>query len=313
MVKARIDGLSHIEISRRFSISYRASLSRLYRARKKLIDRLKGLYSIFGLAGRLGHKWIILGGVAAVKIGTGAKVTIGVIGILIVGFTGFKIVTHQPDQEILSTYLKGENREKQEASGSIRGSSSETKSQEIEHTEKGQEKPSDKEVESFIDYLDNLDGKPGHEESRKATAEIRIENSEVENDDRLVIDPELEEMFVAYKAFVDKLAPITKELAPLDYRGSLISARLGELADEMVAVHRDGRKQQQLQAEIQQLIKEQDEIEAARRPYLALNEQLVDEFDRHLQANYGITHMEFQDLRTGPERETWITWLNSKQ
>jgi RNA polymerase sigma factor (sigma-70 family) len=103
VVKARIDGLSHAEISRRFSISYWASLSRLYRARKKLTDRLKGLYSIFSLAGRLRPKWIISGGVAAVKIGTGAKVTIGVISVLIVGFTGFKIVTHQPDQEVLST------------------------------------------------------------------------------------------------------------------------------------------------------------------------------------------------------------------
>lgn len=312
MVKARIDGLSHIEISRRFSISYRASLSRLYRARKKLIDRLKGLYSIFGLAGRLGHKWIILGGVAAVKIGTGAKVTIGVIGILIVGFTGFKIVTHQPDQEILSTYLKGENREKQEASGSIRGSSSETKSQEIEHTEKGQEKPSDKEVESFIDYLDNLDGKPGHEEPETEKVDMQAGNSETEENGKLAISPELEKLFTEYKEFLDRCKPSTEELGPLTVKVLELGNRASKLV-EISVNSPDGEEREKLREEIRLLNSEISKINAERTRLLKLQDQLVDEFDQHLQTHYGMTYQEFQDLRTGPERETWIAWLNSKQ
>ncbi len=103
VVRARIEGLSHAEISRRFGISYRASLSRLYRARRKLADRLKGLYSIFGLVGKLRPREIISGGIVAMKIGTGAKMTIGVISVLAVGFIGFQVATRQPDQEILST------------------------------------------------------------------------------------------------------------------------------------------------------------------------------------------------------------------
>ena len=101
VVRARIDGLSHAEISRRFGISYRASLSRLYRVRRKLAEHLKGLYSMFGLSKILHIKEIISGGIVAMKIGTGAKVTIGVIGVLVVGFVGFQIATQQPDQEIL--------------------------------------------------------------------------------------------------------------------------------------------------------------------------------------------------------------------
>jgi len=50
VVRAHIDGLSHAEISERFSISVEASMSRLYRARKKLSVSVKDLLSgIFGL------------------------------------------------------------------------------------------------------------------------------------------------------------------------------------------------------------------------------------------------------------------------
>jgi len=100
VVQARIDGLSHKEISERFGISAQASLSRLYRARKKLAGHLKGLYSIFSLVGKLCPKAIMSGGIVAMKIGTGAKVTIGVISVLAVGFIGFQIATRQPDQEV---------------------------------------------------------------------------------------------------------------------------------------------------------------------------------------------------------------------
>ena len=39
----------------------------------------------------------------------------------------------------------------------------------------------------------------------------------------------------------------------------------------------------------------------------------VDEFDQYLQAHYDMTYTEFQELRTGPERETWIAWLAKNQ
>ncbi|MBM3243049.1 RNA polymerase sigma factor [Candidatus Poribacteria bacterium] len=98
IVRAHIDGLNHAEISERFGISVEASMSRLYRARKKLAARMKDLLNaIFGLPKILPLKKIISGGIVAMKIGTSAKVTIGVIGVLAAGFIGFQIVTHQPD------------------------------------------------------------------------------------------------------------------------------------------------------------------------------------------------------------------------
>jgi RNA polymerase sigma-70 factor (ECF subfamily) len=100
VIRAHIDGLSHAEISEKLGISYQASRSRLYRARKKLAAQVKDLLNaIFGLPKILPLKKIISGGIVAMKIGTSAKVTIGVIGVLVAGFIGFQIVTHQPDVE----------------------------------------------------------------------------------------------------------------------------------------------------------------------------------------------------------------------
>ena len=98
VVQAHIDGLNHAEISERFGISVQASTSRLYRARKKLAAQVKDLLNaIFGLPKMLPVKKIISGGILAMKIGTSAKVTIGVIGVLVAGFIGFQIVMRQPD------------------------------------------------------------------------------------------------------------------------------------------------------------------------------------------------------------------------
>jgi len=82
-------------------ISVQASLSRLYRIRRKLANHLKGLYSILGLVKVLRLKEIISGGIVVMKIGAGTKVTVGVISVLVVGFIGFQIATQQSDQEIL--------------------------------------------------------------------------------------------------------------------------------------------------------------------------------------------------------------------
>ncbi len=157
------------------------------------------------------------------------------------------------------------------------------------------------EIEESVD-METEDAQPETSE----TAQL-----ETENDDKLVISPELEEMFVAYKAFIDRLTLIARALTPLTRRGSGLSARTEELGEAAVAT--DGEERKQLLERRRQLIEEGNEVEAARRPYLALREQLVDEFDQYLQTHYDMTHEEFQELRTGPERETWIAWLAKNQ
>ena len=106
LIKARIDGLNHSEISERFGISMQASLSRLYHARKRLARHVKELlHSIFGLLRTLSfiHMKIISGGVATVKVGISAKVAVSIIGVLIAGFVGFQLGTRQSDPVKLRT------------------------------------------------------------------------------------------------------------------------------------------------------------------------------------------------------------------
>lgn len=99
VIQARIDGLDHTEISERFGISVKASMTRLYRARIKLAGHLEGLYSVFGLLKILRSKEIISGGVVAMKVGTSTKVIISVVGIFVAAFIGFKAIQRPPEVE----------------------------------------------------------------------------------------------------------------------------------------------------------------------------------------------------------------------
>jgi len=104
VIRARADGLSHVEISEKLGISYEASKARLYRARKKVTHRVRDLlYGIFGLFKILPIKRVISGGVMAMKIGTAGKIGIGVVGALCIGFIGFRIMIHRPDAELMDT------------------------------------------------------------------------------------------------------------------------------------------------------------------------------------------------------------------
>lgn len=97
VVKAHIDGLSHAEIGRRFGISQQASLSRLYRARRKLADGIGDLlHGVFGLSKMLHSTKLISGGIMAMKVATGAKITIGVLGIVVVGAILLQRATRAP-------------------------------------------------------------------------------------------------------------------------------------------------------------------------------------------------------------------------
>jgi len=98
IVQARIDGLSHKEISERFGIFAQASLSRLYRARKKLAARVQDLvYGIFGLLRKFSIMRFASGGIMAMKAGTGIKMAIGIVGIIAAIFVGFQLLTRDTD------------------------------------------------------------------------------------------------------------------------------------------------------------------------------------------------------------------------
>jgi RNA polymerase sigma-70 factor (ECF subfamily) len=100
VVRARIDGLSHAEIGRRFGISQQASLSRLYRARRKLADGIGDLlHSVFGLLKMLRSTELISGGIVAMKVSMGAKIIIGAVGVVVAGAVLLPKVMNTPQDK----------------------------------------------------------------------------------------------------------------------------------------------------------------------------------------------------------------------
>jgi len=108
VIWAYMDGLSHEAISNKLGISYQASMSRLYRARRKITAHMSHLLSgVIGLP-RMFLKKTFSGGILAMKIGTSAKITAGAIGllaILIAGFISFRAPT-KPPKEVSRNVLK---------------------------------------------------------------------------------------------------------------------------------------------------------------------------------------------------------------
>jgi hypothetical protein len=68
-------------------------MSRLSRARKKILTHVRHLLYAFYKLPPL--KKMISGGITAMKIGTSIKLIISVIGIIVIGFIGFRVVIHQ--------------------------------------------------------------------------------------------------------------------------------------------------------------------------------------------------------------------------
>ena len=74
VIQSRIEGLNHSEISERFGISIEASMSRLYRSRKKITAYVKDLlYAISAFPKIFPLKKIVSGGIIAMKVSVSAK------------------------------------------------------------------------------------------------------------------------------------------------------------------------------------------------------------------------------------------------
>ena len=217
--------LSYAEISERFGMSHRAALSRLYRARKKLADHLKGLYSILGLAKILRPKTIISGGTVAMKIGTGAKVTIGVISVLVVGFVVFQIATRQPDQEVLPP-----RQTMQETS---------VKSPRIAVT--GQQEPGEKGIQTQIE---NITASP--DSPKEAMTEVEAEEFLTfldQLDSEKVVDPQVgsqDEGFI--RRFGMTRAEIVARIPILEEEIKIEMLRLSSIANELMDITQSGQE-----------------------------------------------------------------------
>lgn len=87
VIKARINGLNHLEISEQLGISIEASRSRLYRVRKKITERVKELLnSIIILPKMLSLKKNISEGIKAVRVETSSTGIVTAMSSLMISF-----------------------------------------------------------------------------------------------------------------------------------------------------------------------------------------------------------------------------------
>ena len=168
VVHAYLDGMSHAQIAKESGISYQASMKRLHRARKKIREKIKKLMHAIILFPKMYSpiKKIISGGIMAMKIGTTAKVTIGIISVMVAGFIGFQIVTRQPDVKAPKLVTprqitRPEAKQRPVSKIGSRPSKSELNKSEIEGTVEG------------------LDSKEGLTPAEKVTEEGKMEEQEI--------------------------------------------------------------------------------------------------------------------------------------
>ena len=83
-----LDGASYDDLIRAHGLSYKAISFRLSRAKRTLAKRLQYLLSAAFVPPVISLKKISSGGLTAMKIGTAPKITVGVIGIIVIIFIG---------------------------------------------------------------------------------------------------------------------------------------------------------------------------------------------------------------------------------
>jgi len=217
VVQARIDGLDHKEISERFGISIQASMNRLHRARKQLADHIKGMLSvIFGLPNILNPKKIISGGIMAMKTGTATKVTIGIIGILILGSVGFLVTKNQLDAS--RTNKEQSATTTGQGSAGVSGNASSTSVSQNSTKQDIALKNKQEEMKAFIGMLDEMD------ENRNA-----VTGDSINHDKQNQSDSKMK-----YNETYDKFTGIIKNMEGIKAEIASRNSELKRLGDEWI-------------------------------------------------------------------------------
>ena len=221
VIWAYMDGLSHEAISDKLGISYQASMSRLYRARRKITAHVKHLLSgVIGLP-RMFLKKILSGGILAMNIGTSAKITAGAIGllaILIAGFISFRALTQSPKEESLNVLkqagqtevAKERQRSKLLSQRNRRQVKSSQKPLASSSTENENTEISDEEIDRIIEFFDKLESSEVAEVSSiEEVSEHDQANAEKSYDERYDM---LIEIYQQMEPILDRIDQINDEL-----------------------------------------------------------------------------------------------------
>ena len=97
-----LDGASYDELTRTHGLSYNAIAFRLSRAKRQLTRRLQYLLTSIFVSPAMTLKKLYSGGLTAMKVGTGPKITVGVavlVVLILIGFVGVRQMTAPPVEE----------------------------------------------------------------------------------------------------------------------------------------------------------------------------------------------------------------------
>ena len=202
LIRAYIDGFKLDEIHQATGLSYRAIISRLYRTRRKITEKVKHLLQFLGWLPKELLVKILVGGLKIMTIGKTATVVATIICIGgIATFIGVKSMTRKPDVKAQKTFISAQrppNRKITATKFVTRNSLAITKASNVEtpHTERipiPEEVPTaqngDDEIRAFLDWLLSL-------EREDTSDETEIDNSDVEYEQEFEIDYDREKSLI---------------------------------------------------------------------------------------------------------------------
>ena len=312
VVQARIDGLSHMEISERFGISVQASISRLYRARRKLADHVKYLLSvIFGLPKSLPLRKLISGGVMAMKIATSTKITMGIIGIIAAGLAGFLITTHQlgvtkAGMDVTKTGERSVAAKIEQGGASVTDKTSVASSHQHFDEQDVSDRDRQEAWDALMEALDEMEESADTETEGTHPDTSKTALSEAVNSGTS-ISPELEAVFTVVKDYRDRIRVLyqerdsfMREYAPLSHRESEINHAINGTS---------GAENRRLHEELQQVQDAKQKLADIIDPIGEESDGIRQELEQYLQANHGMISRQFYDTYG----EAFDAWRNAQR
>ena len=167
-------------------------------------------------------------------------------------------------------------------------------------TEDSNPEPTEEEWAAFVAFLSNLEELEESEGTTETTQPEEVAETEVYGADGgdTGISPELEEMFIYYKGYLDRFRVYDQEVASLMRNVVEIDERMDELFDAIMEKANRGEEHQELLDARMQLYEERAEISEALEPLGERMAQLQEELNEYLLTNHGIDSTTFNETYT---------------
>lgn len=172
---------------------------------------------------------------------------------------------------------------------------------ESKHDEEGLHALSDKELQAFESFLEEIDEESEDEALEESeNEEIQPDGSSAEvsqtyDNETTIHAKHQEEMFIKYKEIAKRMKPIVEEIRPIWARYYELTENIEEIGDLIIDKTNRGEDYQPLRKERRRMYEEQAELSATLKPLDERRAQLTNEWQDYLRANYGMTNVQFNE------------------